>query len=561
LKRDALLGLGESDGFQDAGAAENLVRDLVLCDFVPNQSAMDELTALLGEILVDEAQMVFLRSLSAWSTFMLRISRPVVEQMDHFVRDVIQAAADLVEAALQELQRLERALADAIAEAEAAARALADALREIESTLRSNDRRRQIKNALRALGAQRAEDTVRALDGDPNTAAPGEDLAVVAAVGGFNLAFSAAEPLLDLAFDAAEAVADDVADLIDGAVNAADALQRIVQALIDAALGGVTDAASSLGISLPSELSPQDVADAIADALPTPLILSLLDGAIAASERNDAALAAKADAERRRAAAEDAADRRTAERAALQPTGKVRISIGSPLALPRDPDQAFVYGPEIDVLVRVAGARAAFFQPGRGRHVRLAVNGTEIDYRPTDWNERVGGFEYTEPLVAPGHGLRPGLNVLEVSVVDGGGTIQRETVAFVMDPDAPVLRGTIRIDPDLSVFDTVGDDNKRAREEQVAIRWSGRRDLLLEGWRVRDRGGKHAYVFRRRTLAPGDVVVLHTGGSPRSDRPPNLHWGRNRAVWNNRAGDTVALIDAQGFVRATFAVPARRRSR
>ena len=555
LKRDVLLGLGEQSGFRDEGTAETLLRDLVLCEYVPNQTAMEELTSLAGEILVDVAEIVFLRGLSAWSTFLLRITRPIVEQMDQFVRDLLQAAADLIAAALRELERLGRELATAIDAVEQAARDLADSLRDVKQILRSNDRRRQIKNALRALGADRTEQEVRALDGDPNTVAAGEDLAVVAAVGGFNLAFSAAEPLLDLALDAAESVADDLADLIDGAVDAADALERIVEGVIDAALGGVTSAASALGISLPSELSPQDVADAIADALPTDLLLSLLDGAIAASQANDDALAAKADAERRKAAAQDAYDRRRDEEAALHPTGTVRIAIGSPLPPPRDLGEAFVYGPEIDVLVRITGATEAFFQPGRGRHVRLALNGEEISYRPTDWVERVGGFEYTQPLIAPANGLKPGLNVLEVSIVDGAGTIQRETVPFVMDPEAPSLRGTIRVEPELSVFDTVGNDHQRTRQELVAIRWSGRRDLPMEGWRVRDRGGKHTYVFGRKSLAPGDVVLIHTGGSPRSDRGSDLHWGRKRAVWNNRAGDTVVLLDPAGFVRATFLVP------
>ena len=252
LKRDVLLGLGEQSGFRDEDTAETLLRDLVLCEYVPNQTAMDELTSLAGEILVDVAEIVFLRGLSAWSTFLLRITRPIVEQMDQFVSDLLQAAADLIGAALRELERLGRELADAIDAVEQAARDLADSLRDVKQILRSNDRRRQIKNALRALGADRTEQEVRALDGDPNTVAPGEDLAVVAAVGGFSLAFGVAEPLLDLAFDAAESVADDLADLIDGAVDAADALERIVEGVVDAALGGVTSAASALGISLPS---------------------------------------------------------------------------------------------------------------------------------------------------------------------------------------------------------------------------------------------------------------------------------------------------------------------
>ena len=64
----------------------------------------------------------------------------------------------------------------------------------------------------------------------PRHGGPGEDLAVAAAVGGFHLAFSACEPVIDLAFEAAETVADDVADLVDGAVDAAEGLERIIAA-------------------------------------------------------------------------------------------------------------------------------------------------------------------------------------------------------------------------------------------------------------------------------------------------------------------------------------------
>ena len=88
----------------------------------------------------------------------------------------------------------------------------------------------------------------------------------------------------------------------------------------------------------------------------------------------------------------------------MRPAGALRIAIGSPLPPPRDLARRSSTGRRSEVLVRVTGANAVFFQSGRARHVRLALNGADIAYRAADWVERVGGFEYTQPLVAPGQG-------------------------------------------------------------------------------------------------------------------------------------------------------------
>ena len=561
LKKDAVLGIEGDAAFQDRSAVEDLLSALVLCEHVPNEASLAELTELLGEVLVDVANVVVPRALSAWSTFLLRITRSIVEEIDRAARELLEALAAAVDAALRELERWGRALQDAIAAAEQATIDLREALREIEDTLESNELRRTVKNALLAQGAAEAERFVRALDSDPDTEALGEDEAVTLAVGAFHLAFATVEPAIDLALDAAEAVAGRLADVISGALDAADALEAIVAAVLEAALDALTGGLEDLGVSLPAELSAQDVADAISDALPTGLLLLLLDHAVAMSQANDRALADQADAERRKAAAEDAHRLSLEEEAAAQPAGPIRVVIGSPVAPPPDIGEAFVHGPEIPVLIRVEGTVPSFFSSGASRRVRLAVNGRDVPYRADDWVPGPSGFEYREPLVFPEHGVEPGVNVLEVSVIDGLGAIIRHTAAFFVDPNAPSLRGTIEVDAALSVFDPPGDDHERSEQERVAFRWGGRRTLPIEGWRVQDHGGRHSYVFENVALDPGTAVVLHTGGDPGADTAIAAHWGRRAAVWNNREGDTVLLIDNAGFVRATFVVPPRARSR
>jgi hypothetical protein len=554
LKVSVALGIEGDGAFADRDAVESLLRGLVLCEHVPNEAALRQLTQLMGDIVLDTAMAVVPRGVYAWSLFLLRTTRSIVEEMDRLARAGLAALAQAIDAAIQALERLSAALAEAAAAVAAAAAALQAALHEVASILRSNSRRRDVRNALRAQGADAAAATARSLGGDAN--------AVAFAVGVFDLAFTGIRPLLDLAFDAAETVADDLAGLIGGARTASQALASIVSAVIDAVLGGLTNGMAQLGLTLPPELSADDIAQAIADALPTQLLLGWLDSAIDAGARQEEALGARAQANSARAAAADDLARQRSEQAAQQPGGPLSIVIGSPAALPADLRLAHVQGPVVPVLVRVGGAPEAFFRSGPQRRVRLAINGTAIAYRPGDWVATPAGREYRTPLtLAPGTGLRAGLNVLEVSVVDGVRTMLRTTSAFVVDPNAPSLIGAISVDALLSVFDVRGNDHQKAEQEQVAFRWSGTAPLSVQGWRVHDRESRHVYRFAEAGFAPGGLIVLHTGGDPADNGGEAVFWGRRGAVWNNRSGDTVLLVDQHGFVRATQDVAPRSRSR
>ncbi|MCC6831983.1 MAG: hypothetical protein IT200_11610, partial [Thermoleophilia bacterium] len=350
LKADVLIGFEDPAAFTDPAGVEALAAGLVMCDHVPNQPALEELAALLGEILTDTAALVVPRGVAAWSTFMLRITRSVVEEMDRLAREALRVLAELIDRLGREIALLVDAARAALDAVTAAAAAFEDALREIARILRANDRRAAIRNALRAAGADAAADAARGLGDD----------AVAIAVGLFDAAFTLAGPLITLAFDAAETVADDLADIIGGMLGAQTAMDAIVAAIWDAAVGAVLGGIRDLGVPLPSELSAADVADAIADALPTGLLLGFLDAAIATGQAHERALAERTRADAAVQAARDDLARRERDREAARPTGRLSITIGSPTPLAGDLRRAVVHGPPVPVLVRVAGAPPAF---------------------------------------------------------------------------------------------------------------------------------------------------------------------------------------------------------
>ncbi len=92
-------------------------------------------------------------------------------------------------------------------------------------------------------------------------------------------------------------------------------------------------------------------------------------------------------------------------------------------------------------------------------------------------------------------------------------------------------------------FDSPGSDtgsNASLNAEWAAIRNTGGSRVTITGWRLRDNAG-HTYVFPAGTIAPGQIIYVHTGRAAQS----YFHRYQNRAwyVWNN-TGDTAWLRSA-----------------
>jgi hypothetical protein len=550
LLQSLLIGFEGSPPYDDHRALDAFFRGLILCDYVPVPGILENASTLVTQVLRDQFDLILPRAVDALSNLFLKLTRSVVEDMDRRAREFLLAAAAALAAALRELNRWRRALADAIDAAEAAARDMADALDEVANEMRSSDVRTRVKDSLHALGAQRAEVFVRNLDGDPNNPNPAEDAAVAAAVGTFHLAFLAASPLIDLGLNVLADIAGNLAGILEDAANSADALEALITQVHDTALGAVIDGLADLGISLPKELSPEDVANAIADALPTSIILQWLDAAVAANDERLAALEDEAEARRQRDRAQTEADRREAAKLDASPAAQPSIEIVSPLTMATLSAEHWVYGPDVFARVRVGGARRAYFGSGGVRRVRVALNMQPVHYEPSEWTERRDGrFEWTRVLSLGRDSFVPGVNVFEVSVTDGDGTILRSTVAFVVDPHAPRLPAILEVVSELSQFNAPGNDHRAADEEFVTMRWNGDAPLLIDGWRLQDRFARHVFGFGRREIRAHDTLRLITGGSPPSDNENDVHWGRRAAVWNN-TGDTVRVLDERRVLRA-----------
>jgi hypothetical protein len=542
LKRDTILGLEGSDPFADRRAVETLLTDLVLCDHIPNEAALEQLTSFLGDVLADSAGVLVPRSAIAVSRFLLAITKSTVIDIDRSFRKFLFDLADAIDAALRELDRWVRAVEDAIDAAKEAARDFQDALGDLEDILRSPSRRDEIRDALYLLGAAEVERGVRSLGGDSN--------AVAAAIGAYWVAFQAAVPLINLAMDAGAAVANGLEDSIDSALNSANALDAIIRKTITNAQNAVFGGTTSLGISLPQELSAQDIAKAIVDALPTEAILDLIDFAMVALGREEAALIEEAFAERERDNARAELERRREAEAEALPSGPVEIQIWGPVALPDSLKHSFRYGPKVPVVLRLRGAGAPAFARGRGRRVRIGLNGMNLHYESSEWTEispRL--FEFRRTLSAGARPLLPGMNVLEVTVVDGAGTILRTTAAFIVDPAAPAIADVLVVDARASLFDTPGNDHAQLAREKVFFRWAGPATLPLDGWRVQDRRGRHRYALAGASIAAGGVLGVVSGGDPAANQADLRFWGRKRAVWNND-GDVVCLVDDRAILRA-----------
>jgi hypothetical protein len=228
----------------------------------------------------------------------------------------------------------------------------------------------------------------------------------------------------------------------------------------------------------------------------------------------------------------------------LGPSANVSVHIASPAAIATKLDRLSAYGPRVPLLVRISGAR-----PGWPAHrIQVALNGrlaelpanafiAESNRVSIDWTFQLGQGR-----------LSPGLNTIEISILADDDTTLRETVSFMVDPSANVAEVDITIEPLRSQFDSPGNDHQSLLEEFVALRAGTSGSVDLQGWRLQDRKG-HTYTFGPGSIGAGRSLRVRTGGEATSDTRTDVHWGRRRAVWNNR-GDTVLLIDAEGVVRA-----------
>ena len=102
-------------------------------------------------------------------------------------------------------------------------------------------------------------------------------------------------------------------------------------------------------------------------------------------------------------------------------------------------------------------------------------------------------------------------------------------------------------------------DNQNLNEEWVALQNTGRLEVGLSGWGIKDESASHRYAFPNDFfLGPGSLVVVHTGCG--ADGSEHLYWcNTGSSIWNN-SGDTVFVSDPAGNIVTFLAYDATRPS-
>lgn len=103
-------------------------------------------------------------------------------------------------------------------------------------------------------------------------------------------------------------------------------------------------------------------------------------------------------------------------------------------------------------------------------------------------------------------------------------------------------------DPRVEIVTVVGAGN--LDDERVMIRLNGENTLSMKDWRLED-GDGNVFIFPDLTLFKGGAVTIFSKTGV--DTVVELYWGATESVWE--VGETIALLDPQGEVRATYRVP------
>jgi len=154
------------------------------------------------------------------------------------------------------------------------------------------------------------------------------------------------------------------------------------------------------------------------------------------------------------------------------------------------------------------------------------------------------------------------LNVGDVLLIPLGPTADLQTDSTNVPEASPTVRVTpspVEIgpsstplppgfDPQLEIVTVVGAGD--LDEERVMIRLNGDNTLSMKDWRLEDADG-NVFIFPDLTLFKGGAVTVFSKTGV--DTVVELYWGAPESVWE--VGETIALLDPQGEVRATYRIP------
>jgi hypothetical protein len=556
LTTQLLLSL---DGEVDASAPDTTLAQIRECAFLADPDALEALTLLHVEVLVDELAVLLPRVATALRAFYAEVASPTVAAMQQEAEAFAATLVKAVEDALRELERWRAEVERLRQELTAAAREAADRLEALATMLGDPGRRQAVLADIQRWGRDVVTDALRWTDSDddedPDPDDPLEaaakataDAAAEAAGNAYDAAFPLLRPLVETALEAIGGASAALADVLGGAADASDFATRVGD-WITAKVAEELDAALAMAhAALPEPITPSAIGAFVRDQLlAIPEVRAALDNAFAGEDARRRANAQSAAAQGEQDSAEthwQAASARGPAVGRHPPQGRIL------LPTPLNASHPLVYGPEIPLRVDLLGVAAGFLGSDSAGRVLIAINGQTLVHHSSDWSWSATRrtLSFSARLGSGTAALQAGLNVVELSITDGVSAVQRDRVAFAWNPWV-AERAAPTVEPGLSVFDVPGDDRVALADERVTLRNGAAVSIELGGWRIQDRAG-HTFTFPMLTIAPGETVTLHTGVGSAGAR--DLYWGRRQAVWNN-AGDAVLLVDPAGIVRADFA--------
>ena len=552
LWKQALQSIDGQLDFSDGQAVANFFAAVAECSFIPNEQCVEDLLRLEVQIVAASLEASLPQVNDALTVFALKVTLSAVEELEALARAFLEDLRAALNQLWDELQAAIRLFNQRVAEFQAAAREAADTLRAAKSVLKKPARRAEILDRLLLVGITRAQENVRNTPGFDLQPANLQADELSAAAGAFTLAFNLARPVFDACLAVLAPLADELADLLDAAADLPDLIARMVAAAGVLITQAANDALGVFGLSLPKELSIDDIIDAVEWMLDNlSVVKDALRAAITAAEQKKLSDQRKQLAQQRKAQAEQAYQAGTANSRDLS-VSSLNVNIISPLPFLRSANhrtEDWSYGREVPVVIEVRGATQAFLDPSHPDRIFLALNGAPVPLERAKWryDSAASGLVFETVYGPTSAGLKPGMNILECSVVTGQGKVYRQSVAFVTNPEL-AAPAALLVDSLLSVFNAPGNDHRSLRQEKIVLQNNGTVPLALTGWRMFDLKD-HLFLFPAFQLGAGRSVSIHTGSGQNSRS--HLYMDRGAAVWNN-TGDTLHLVDERGILASFY---------
>ena len=447
LEVAVMLSIDGTVNYKDPNGVNAFFRQAAECLYIPAPDESIELVSLQVQILAEQAQRMYPKVDAGLRRFFMDLTAAGLDDLDRGARAFLDDLLHDVQVAWDWLQTLIGRLSDIANDIRRFEGQMQDDLNQAADALRSPSRRSAILDDVADAGAAEARREARQVPGFGLLPAAQQRDAQNAAEANLRAAFSLVRPVLNEALKVLGAIADDLAQVLQGASDLDDALTALGQEVINRVEAEVRRQLGILGVFLPAEITPDTVAQEARDFIKQlPPLRTSLQAWVTAMSNRAAALVRQQTTTQQRDAARDDHNAKVARRQE-ELGGPLAVEILSPLPLAATNNWA--YRNEVLLRLRIKGARLSFLDAGQKRRVRILLNGALLNPPPRDWKQTSDGLSLTTSLTAGT--LRRGVNTIECSVTNGNGSIKRAVSRFAFQP-LPALTPPVDIDQAASSF-------------------------------------------------------------------------------------------------------------